>query len=46
MIALRYAAGAAAALVAMAAFDLYFFGGTYTHAFQTTGFCVLHFLRY
>ena len=46
MIALRYAAGVAAALVAIAAFDLYFLDGTYAHAFQTIGFSVLHFLRY
>ena len=35
--------GVATALVAMAAFDLYFLDGTYTHAFQTMGFSILRF---
>jgi hypothetical protein len=38
--------GVATALVAMAAFDLFFLDGTYTHAFQTMGFSVLHFFEH
>jgi hypothetical protein len=38
--------GVAAALVAMAAFDVYVLDGRYTHAFQTIGRSALHFFGF